>query len=261
MCAIWANIVIEYTYYMTLRMRRAVGVVLVMAGIGIAIYQQQIAPQLEASREQQGTVLPAPQHGNVTDEPLAISVLETIPVKGRAPKTGYKREQFGDGWNKQGECDMRNIILHRDLNNVTMSDSCKVISGSLADPYTGKTVLFQRGEQTSDDVQIDHIVALSNAWQTGAQQLTLNERVAMANDPLELVAVDGDTNQKKGDGDAATWLPPNKPFRCQYVARQIAVKSKYKLWVTQAEGDAMRRVLASCPNQQLPTPTPSYGNN
>ena len=74
----------------------------------------------------------------------------------------------------------------------------------------------------------------------------------MANDPLELLAVDGPTNSAKGDADAASWLPPNKGFRCAYVARQIAVKSKYRLWVTVAEKNSMAAVLATCPVQGLP---------
>lgn len=83
--------------------------------------------------------------------------------------------------------------------------------------------------------------------------MTAEQRQALANDPLELLAVDGKTNQAKGDGDAATWLPPNKSFRCQYIARQIAVKKKYSLWVTRSEYDAMAGVLTACPDQQLPT--------
>jgi hypothetical protein len=123
------------------------------------------------------------------------------------------------------------------------------MSGLLHDPYTGKDITFTRGIDTSSAVQIDHVVALSDAWQTGAQQLSANQREQLANDPLELLAVDGPANQQKSDGDAATWLPPNKPFRCQYIARQIAVKAKYMLWVTAAEKEAMQRVLASCPGQ------------
>lgn len=183
----------------------------------------------------------------------AMVLLESLPVKGRAPKTGYERSQFGDGWSMVRGCDTRNIILHRDLKQVVVGASCKALSGVLDDPYTGTQVVFARGAETSDDVQIDHVVALSNAWQTGAQQLPLDRRIALANDPLELLAVDGTENQNKSDGDAATWLPPNKAFRCQYVARQIAVKDKYGLWVTQAERDAMRRVLSSCPDQALPS--------
>jgi hypothetical protein len=133
-----------------------------------------------------------------------------------------------------------------------VSNDCKVMNGTLNDPYTGKTIQFTRGADTSDDIQIDHVVALSNAWQTGAQQLTPEQRVALANDSLELLAVDGPANQQKGGGDAATWLPTNKAFRCQYVARQIAVKQKYSLWVTAAEKEAMQRVLTACPAQTLP---------
>jgi len=178
--------------------------------------------------------------------------LATLAVKGRAPKTGYARAQFGDGWTTLKGCDTRNIILNRDLKDVVVDEECHVTKGALSDPYTGKTINFVRGTDTSDDVQIDHVVALSNAWQTGAQQLTREQRVALANDPLELLAVDGPSNQAKGDGDAATWLPPNKAFRCQYVARQIAVKAKYSLWVTASEKQAMTQVLSVCPNQQLP---------
>lgn len=176
----------------------------------------------------------------------AQSQLAELPVKGRAPKTGYKRTEFGDGWALVGTCDTRNIILARDLINARVSTTCKVTSGTLQDPYTAKTILFERGATTSELIQIDHVVALSNAWQTGAQQLSASEREQFANDPLNLLAVDGQANQDKSDGDAATWLPPNKSFRCQYIARQIQVKKKYNLWVTSSETAAMRQVLQSC---------------
>lgn len=182
----------------------------------------------------------------------ALVALEALPVKGRAPKTGYARSQFGAGWAVTGGCDTRNIILVRDLKQAVVSGNCKVASGQLDDPYTGKRITFQRGSGTSAAVQIDHVVALSNAWQTGAQQLSSEQRQQLANDPLELLAVDGPANQQKGDGDAATWLPSHKPFRCQYVARQIAVKRKYDLWVTTGEKAAMQRVLATCPGQGVP---------
>jgi hypothetical protein len=184
----------------------------------------------------------------------ADAVLATLPVKGRAPKTGYKREQFSDGWLTVSGCDVREHILARDMSNVSFKSEadCTVLSGVLLDPYTGKEIHFVRGPSTSDDVQIDHVVALSDAWQKGAQQSSPELRLQFANDSLNLLAVDGPTNQKKGDGDAATWLPPNKDYRCRYVARQIAVKQKYNLWVTQAEYDAMQKVLASCPGQLLP---------
>jgi hypothetical protein len=187
----------------------------------------------------------------------AADLLATLPVKGRAPKTGYDRALFGQAWldvDRNG-CDTRNDMLKRDLTGITFTNSvpCKVQSGTLADPYTGTTISFQRGSATSNAVQIDHVVALSDAWQKGAQQLTTEQRTAFANDPLNLQSTDGPTNMKKGDGDAATWLPPNKGFRCEYVARQISVKATYSLWVTQAEHDAMARILADCAGQLAPT--------
>jgi len=176
----------------------------------------------------------------------AMEELGKLAVKGRAPKTGYSRKQFGDGWGEIDDCSVREIILARDLTDEKTDEKCRVQSGVLADPYTGKTIRFQRGAKTSQLVQIDHVVALSDAWQKGAQQLTAEQRVQFANDPLNLLAVDGPANQAKSDADAATWLPPHKPFHCQYVARQVAVKRKYQLWVTEAEKEAMTRILLSC---------------
>lgn len=141
---------------------------------------------------------------------------------------------------------MRNIILARDMVDVVVDDLCRVQSGTLHDPYTSETIVFQRGESTSQLVQIDHVVALSDAWQKGAQQLSYENRVELSNDPLNLLAVKGASNQQKGDGDAATWLPPNKAFRCQYVARQVAVKQKYSLWLTSAEKSAIAQILSQC---------------
>lgn len=136
--------------------------------------------------------------------------------------------------------------MARDLTDEKVDDKCRVQSGTLNDPYTGKIIQFQREPETSQLVQIDHVVALSDAWQKGAQQLTPEQRVQLANDPLNLLAVDGPANQAKGDGDAATWLPENKSFRCQYVARQIAVKRKYHLWVTDTEKQAAEQIIVNC---------------
>lgn len=191
-------------------------------------------------------VAPKPIAEQTSNVQSARTSLAKLDVKGRAPKTGYERLQFGGGWQSIDGCDTRNAILRRDMKNVMSDDECKVISGTLSDPYTGKTITFLRGETTSDDVQIDHVVALSNAWQTGAQQLSFETRVQFANDPLNLLAVDGSANEQKSDGDAATWLPPNKSFRCQYVSRQVAVKASYGLWVTAAEKAAIKQILERC---------------
>lgn len=192
----------------------------------------------------------------VPQEGTALEQLETLEIKGRAPKTGYSRDQFGNGWlDPDGNgCDGRNDILQRDLDNVTVADNgCTVFSGVLDDPFTGDTIEFLRGPETSSDVQIDHVVALSDAWQKGAQELSEEQRQRFANDPLNLLAVDGPANQSKSDADAATWLPPNKAFRCEFVSVQTAVKAKYDLWITQAEYDAIRNVLQECTTQPVYT--------
>jgi hypothetical protein len=194
----------------------------------------------------------------VEQEPgMATAVLETLAVKGRAPKTGYTRAQFGPAWadvDRNG-CDTRNDILKRDLTSITYrakTRNCVVESGALVDRYSGETINFVRGNISSMEVQIDHVVALSNAWQTGAFKLSADQRKALSNDPLNLFAVKGRLNSQKGDGDAATWLPPLKNFRCSYVAQQIAVKAKYSLWVTAPEKAAMVSILAQCPTQKVP---------
>jgi hypothetical protein len=188
----------------------------------------------------------------------AVAVLETLAVKGRAPKTGYERSQFGPTWSDvdRNGCDTRNDILYRDLTSKTFksgTQNCVVLTGVLIDPYSGEKISFVRGVDSSMDVQIDHVVALSNAWQTGAFKLTYDKRLAFANDPMNLLAVKGRLNSQKGDGDAATWLPPRKDIRCAYVAQQIVVKAKYKLWVTSAEKAAMIALLDKCPGFKAPT--------
>ncbi|GAA2035075.1 hypothetical protein GCM10009819_19360 [Agromyces tropicus] len=178
----------------------------------------------------------------------AEATLASLPVKGRAPMTGYERDEFGHGWTDvdHNGCDTRNDVLARDLEDIDRPAGCRVLAGLLDDPYTGRVIEFIRGQGTSQLVQIDHVVPLANAWVTGAQQLSEEERVEFANDPLNLLAVDGSANQQKGAGDAATWLPSNRGFRCEYVARQVAVKAAHGLWVTAPERDAIRGVLDGC---------------
>jgi hypothetical protein len=206
----------------------------------------------------QSVSLPAQATTFIAESEVSVSAtLASLPVKGRAPKTGYSRAQFGQTWadvDRNG-CDTRNDMLKRDLTEIVYrvkTKNCVVLSGVLQDRYSGETINFTRGNITSMEVQIDHVVALSNAWQTGAFKLSVAQRTAFANDPLNLFAVKGRLNSQKSDGDAATWLPPLKSFRCTYVAHQIAVKAKYSLWVTAPERDAMVRILAACPRQALP---------
>lgn len=247
-------------------MRRALRATLSLAGAAIVvaggaykamgdpgpISMPSFTPSSVEQVDDQPTAAPTP----TGDYAAALATLNTLPVKGRAPKTGYSRAAFGKAWTDDvtvegggNGCRTREDILARDLVDVTYAPGkkkCKIQSGTLQDPYTGKTIFFQRGEKTSAAIQIDHLVPLANAYQTGAQQLSASEKANFANDPRNLLAVDGPENEKKSDGDAATWLPSNKAYRCQYVSAQIRVKSIYHLWVTPPEKSAMERVLSAC---------------
>lgn len=194
---------------------------------------------------------PAAAEATTVDVSSARTQLASLPTAGRAPMTGYAREQFGPAWadaDRNG-CDTRNDVLNRDLVDVEHkpgTHDCVVLSGTLLDPYTGDVIAFQRGESTSAHVQVDHVVALADAWQKGAQSWDPKTREQFANDPDNLLAVDGPTNAAKGAGDAATWLPPARSYRCQYVAAQVNVKATYGLAVTAAERQAIERVLDQC---------------
>lgn len=177
-----------------------------------------------------------------------------MAVKGRSPMTGYERARFGNAWVDvdRNHCDTRDDILRRDLRQRTIrpgTHGCVVTSGTLADPYTGTEIRYVRGHSRVD---IDHVVALGDAWQLGAARWAADERISFANDPLNLLAVSASANRQKGDADAASWLPKARSFRCTYVARQVAVKLKYHLAATAAERAAMRRVLDGCPALTLP---------
>lgn len=223
-----------------------IAVISILAGLGYEAVQENTESAPPDTRSV--VTQTAPTHSE-----NALAALEKLQVKGRAPKTGYERGKFSNGWSEIGGCSVRELILLRDLKDTKLDeDGCRVLSGTLnPDPYSNEVISFVRGINTSQAVQIDHVVAVSDAWQKGAQQLTPDLRYQFYNDPLNLLAVDGQTNNNKGDGDAATWLPPNKDYRCRYVARQIAVKQKYSLWVTQAEKNIIQNVLLSCLAQQV----------
>ena len=195
------------------------------------------------------------------DAVVALRGLDDLPVTDPAPMAGYSRDAFGPAWTDENtttlgrnRCDTRNDILGRDLAQITYkSGQCVVAGGVLHDPYTGADIAFTRGQDTSAAVQVDHVVSLANAWVTGAQHLSERQRIDLANDPLNLLAVSGPVNEQRSDADAADWLPPDTAYRCDYVSRQIAVKIKYDLWVAPAEHDAIAAVLAGCPDQTLPT--------
>ena len=204
---------------------------------------------------------PAP--ANTTEEQRAryqraLDTAKSLPVVELDTKSKYKRvEQFGEAWkdvNGNG-CDTRNDILKRDLRDVTTAgrNNCRVTSGVFDDPYTGKTIHFKYGKDTSSEVQIDHVVALHDAWMTGAQKLTQQEREALANDPDNLLAVDGPENQRKGDGlclnksgCTGMYLPPNEEYRCEYAAKFTEVKSKYNLGLTEGQKETLVPLLEQC---------------
>lgn len=236
------------------RWRRLLVVVAVaVAAIGLVVaspnsYEEVFEPTETLAETQ-------PLGENATIGPLATEVLAKLEIKGRAPKTGYDRaEQFYKTWPTVEGCNLRQRIIKRELGETAKldADACTVLGGEFDEPYTGQHLIFYQKSDLSKGIQIDHVVALSDAWQKGAQQLTQDERYTLATDPLNLLAVDASANQQKSDGDAATWLPKNKSFRCQYVARQVSVKFKYNLWVTQAEHDAIARVLETCPREVTP---------
>jgi len=181
---------------------------------------------------------------------LARTELSGLATTTTSPAHPYDRNAFGQAWSDvdHNGCDTRNDILARDLTATTVkpaTDGCVIASGVLADPYTGRTISFVRGEHSAD-VQIDHVVALANAWASGASTWTSARRLAYANDPRNLLAVDGMANQDKSASDASQWLPPSTGYRCVYVVKQIDVKSTYGLSVTPAESHAMAKALDGC---------------
>lgn len=235
-------------YHRMRLLRRTLSLVLVASTLGLVSCSSLASTDFTGTNGAQAATPTADQQATYA---TSLNQLEDIAIKGRAPKTGYSREQFSNGWKDTDNngCDARNDILARDLDNVEYKPArvdCVVLSGTFHDPYTGKTINFERGQTTSSAVQIDHVVALSDAWQKGAQKWSKDERLQFANDPLNLLASDGPTNAAKGDKDAATWLPPNKDFRCEYVSRQTQVKAKYGAWMTQAEHDSIKKILTSC---------------
>jgi hypothetical protein len=185
-----------------------------------------------------------------------LDIAHALTVRGRAQVDDYDRDLFGPPWTDvdRNGCDTRNDILRRDLTDVVLkagTGGCAVATGVLDDPYGGDVITFQRGAGTSSQVQIDHVVALADAWQKGAREWSGERREVFANDPLNLLAVDGPLNQQKGAGDAATWMPPDRGYWCSYAARIVAVKHSYGLSVTAAESAALIDVLTSCPAEPL----------
>ena len=176
----------------------------------------------------------------------------------RAHRYDYRRPAFGDAWDDNNDaplgrngCDTRDDILNRDLVDKTYVSIKRcpnaVATGTLHDPYTNTTIAFARGAKVGEAVQIDHIVPLAYAWDMGAYDWAPPERLRFANDPANLLAVEGQANQDKGDSPPAQWMPPNTAFACQYAMQFITVLRGYQLPVDQASAGVLRQAAATCP--------------
>ena len=177
-----------------------------------------------------------------------LSDLDKLTVNDNpTPPEKYNRvEQFGPAWKDvdHNGCDTRNDILARDLAVKDKRNACVVTAGQLADPYSGERIDFRKKDASK--VQIDHVVALENAWQSGAYNLTQEDREALANDPDNLLAVNGHDNMAKGSKSADQWMPPNSAYACTYASKQVQIKSRYALTVTTPEKQALADALATC---------------
>jgi len=199
------------------------------------------------------TSAPAPAVPNPRFD-TARAQLAALRIKSWDRTKDFKRYQFGQAWSDDvnvefghNGCNTRDDILRRDLANlVVRPGTCYAQSGTLHDPYTGTTIDFVRGPDTSDSVEIDHVVSLADAWYKGARLWDAQRRLDFANDPINLLAVSPKANFDKAFRDAASWLPPNEAFRCDFVARQVNVKTVYGLWVSSKEKQAIADVLARC---------------
>ncbi len=188
-----------------------------------------------------------------------VDVLAGIPlVPLRIRGHDYYRAAFGDSWDDDNDapgghngCDTRNDILDRDLVDKTYVDIKRcphaVATGTLRDPYTNVTIPFVRGNQIGASVQIDHIVPLAYAWDMGARDWPDELRLRFANDPANLLAVQGQANQDKGDQEPAGWMPPNEAFWCQYSLQFLEVLRGYHLPVDQPSADRLRQAASTCP--------------
>jgi hypothetical protein len=216
----------------------------VAAGVGWAYYRDVATRQPE----------PGPSPTATPSYDVARRELDALPVKGWDRAQDFDRARFGEPWSDDvnvefghNGCNTRDDILRRDLADLQVRPgTCFAQSGILHDPYTGTTIVFVRGPDTSPAVQIDHVVSLSDAWYKGARLWDDQRRRDFANDPRNLLAVVRQANFDKAFRDAASWLPPNVAFRCAFVARQVEVKTDYQLWVSGREKDAMRQVLRDC---------------
>jgi Protein of unknown function (DUF1524) len=236
------------------RWRDALALLIVLAivgGVGWLYYRD--ARIREPATVPSGRPTPAKPPASAAYD-VARRELDALPVKGWDRFQDFNRARFGEPWSDDVDvefghngCNTRDDILRRDLVDLQVRPAtCFAQPGILHDPYTGATIVFVRGPDSSPAVQIDHVVSLSDAWYKGARGWDDQRCRDFANDPRNLLVVAGQANFDKAFRDAASWLPPNVAFRCAFVARQVEVKTDYQLWVSAREKDAMRRVLRDC---------------
>src|SRR5246127_1884010 len=223
------------------------------AGLAVLVaYQVAVTSAGEGGRGVAG-------RADIPTVPPGADVLGGITlVPNRIHRYDYRRAAYGDAWTDDNDapgghngCDTRDDILDRDLVDKTYVSIKRcpdaVATGTLHDPYTNTTIIFQRGAKVGEAVQIDHIVPLAYAWDMGAYNWPFPERLRFANDPANLLAVEGQANQDKGDSPPAQWMPPNTAFACQYAMQFIAVLRGYQLPVDQASSGVLRQAAATCP--------------
>ena len=242
------------------RRRRRLGLLLAVlvvgAVAGVLLWQERSAPD-QVSGASPTWRAGQPTSSTTTANPrfdLTRQQLEALPVRGWDRVSDFQRYQFGEAWSDDvnvefghNGCNTRDDILRRDLENLVVRPfTCFAQSGTLVDPYTGTTIEFVRGPQTSNSIEIDHVVALADAWYKGARAWDRQRRLDFANDPRNLLAVSPRANFDKAFRDAAGWLPPNEALRCDFVARQVEVKTAYGLWLSAKEKRAMTDVLSHC---------------
>jgi Protein of unknown function (DUF1524) len=216
----------------------------IAAAVGWQYFRDTRSPQPDAGPSPTAT----PNYGGARQQ------MEALPVHGWDRLSDFQRFRFGEAWSDDvnvefghNGCNTRDDILRRDLADLQVRPgTCFAQSGVLHDPYTGATIDFVRGPDTSSTVQIDHLVSLADAWYKGARLWDDQRRRDFANDPRNLLAVGGKINFDKAFRDVGSWLPPDAAFRCAFVARVVAVKTVYQLWVSGNEKDALRRVLRDC---------------
>jgi hypothetical protein len=161
--------------------------------------------------------------------------------------SGYDRSLFKHWIDADGDsCNAREeVLIIESLEPVTLGAGCKVLTGRWLSNFDGVVIT------DSSKLDMDHMVPLKEAWDSGANTWSASRRQAFANDidlPEALIAVSASSNRSKSARDPAEWLPTNTSYRCQYVEDWMTVKVKWELSVDAKEFEALRSVSVGCVN-------------